>query len=372
MKPKRFLKLASLYFLAPLLLLVIGATAASWALIGSFKSVNDNVNWFGSPNGIDVKEYVEIGGLEQLIRIRGRDRDNPVMLDLHGGSGGGHMILSHRSLRPLTEYFTLVEWDQRGAGMSKGEDNFAEVMTYERMVDDAIEVIEHLKDRLGVEKVILVGHSWGSAMGLGVVKKRPDLIAAFVGVGMDLAWLGGFDESARLVLERARLEGDQETIDTLQALPAQWPPKDDQEATMRRIETIQGLQVGSGNFLFHAQKEPAVTSSEILMDAVLSPDFSILESVLYFKPSKATAALQEDLYDYDFRTELDYEVPMFVFQGEHDWQTATSLAKPWFAALRAPYKQYVAFEVSSHLVWPDEPGKYLYEMVKQVRPFAVH
>ena len=100
------------------------------------------------------------------------------------------------TLRPLTEYFTLVEWDQRGAGGKAADPALIEPMTYEQMVDDTIELIELLRAEFEQDKVILVGHSSGSMLGLGVAKKRPDLLHAYVGVGQALSWPGGFDEDA--------------------------------------------------------------------------------------------------------------------------------------------------------------------------------
>jgi len=144
------------------------------------------------------QRLVEIGGIQQYIRIRGQDRSNPVLLDLHGGPGGAQSGFTYRILRPWTEYFTVVEWDQRGAGRSSSDDESSiEAMSFERMVAHAIELIEHLQTRLGVDRVILVGHSWRSILGLTVADRRPDLLYAYVGMGEAVAWQTGFDETTR-------------------------------------------------------------------------------------------------------------------------------------------------------------------------------
>jgi Predicted hydrolases or acyltransferases (alpha/beta hydrolase superfamily) len=113
-------------------------------------------------------------------------------------------------------------------------------MTYERMVADTVELIEHLQQRLGVEKVILVGHSWGSMLGIGVIQERPDLIAAYVGVGQALTWNPAFEETKRLILAAAKEAGDTDVIASLEALPEKWPGASEHDAYMDRIETIQG------------------------------------------------------------------------------------------------------------------------------------
>ncbi len=373
-KLKKLLKRTAKYLLLPLLLLVLGAAIASSYLVDVAKDINDNTNWFGSENGIDQEDYVTLGGFDQYIRIRGRDKANPVLLDLHGGPGGAQSGFTHRALRPLTEYFTLVEWDQRGAGKSSGDDSEALVatMSYQRMVDDTIELIEHLKTRLSVERVILVGHSWGTLLGLGVIHQRPDLIAAYVGVGQCVAWRPNFDETRRLMINAAEMAGDNEILKNLKALPDQWPPKEDFEANINYIKAIQENFPHFGGGI-HALKEPDVLKSDIIVDALLSPDISLMNMISVFEPSKATEALMTDLYDLDIRKELgyQYQVPIFMFQGEHDWQTPTTLVKPWFSRLEAPYKEYIAFEDSAHVVIGEEPGKYLLELVTKVRPFAM-
>jgi len=129
---------------------------------------------------------------------------------------------------------------------------------YDRMVDDAIELIEYLQQHLSVERVVLVGHSWGSFLGLGVIKKRPDLVSAFVGVGQVMAWNAGFDETTRLLIEAAEAAGDTEIAEELRALPDEWPLKGETQAFFQRIGTIQALRES------HSEKNLATRSMFIV------------------------------------------------------------------------------------------------------------
>ena len=140
---------------------------ASLYIIDFAKSANDNSIWMDvEGKGINEEGFVTLGGHDQFVRIRGRDRSNPVLLDLHGGPGYYQSPFSHRFNRPLTEYFTLVEWDQRGAGRSAGDESLAASTDYQRMVDDTVELIEHLKRRLGVDKVIVGMRAVAAQIGL--------------------------------------------------------------------------------------------------------------------------------------------------------------------------------------------------------------
>jgi pimeloyl-ACP methyl ester carboxylesterase len=144
-----------------------------------------------APNGIDEAAYVEIGGIEQWITIRGQDRNNPVLLFLHGGPGDATNPWGYAAFPTWLKYFTVVQWDQRGAGKTFGRNGAASASTItpDRMVQDGIELVEWLKQKLHKEKIVLVGHSWGSVLGFFMVKARPDLFYAFVGTGQVAAEL---------------------------------------------------------------------------------------------------------------------------------------------------------------------------------------
>src|SRR4030095_8601574 len=121
-----------------------------------------------TPNGIDQASYVEIGGIEQWISIRGEDRANPVLLFLHGGPGDATNPWAYAVFRPWLKNFTLVQWDQRGAGRTLGKNgrSLGPTITIDRMVRDGIELSELLRKTLKQDKLIVLGHSWGSRIGV--------------------------------------------------------------------------------------------------------------------------------------------------------------------------------------------------------------
>src|SRR5581483_4822167 len=107
--------------------------------------------------------YVPIGGIAQYIQIGGDAPDRPVMLFVNGGPGGT-TIPAAAAWKPWEEHFTVVHWDQRGAGRTFAKNGAAGCghLTIERMVQDGIEVAEFLTRHLKRHKILLVGHSWGS------------------------------------------------------------------------------------------------------------------------------------------------------------------------------------------------------------------
>ena len=134
------------------------------------------------PNSSTVLEKIELGALDQWIRIRGTDRSNPVLLSLHGGARWAQMAFAHHLDGELEKHFVIVHWDQRGAGKSNHRGFDEETMRLERYLQDARELIEYLRRRLGQDRIILLGHSWGTRLGMELVKAHPEYFDAYIGV----------------------------------------------------------------------------------------------------------------------------------------------------------------------------------------------
>jgi pimeloyl-ACP methyl ester carboxylesterase len=358
------------HILFPLFFIAVGSVGGLALFISAAKKMNSDANWYSASIGIDRSYSLQLAGTQQHLRIRGQDRNNPVLLDLHGGPGASFMGMTHRNYKALTEYFTVVEWDQPGAGLSAFEN--ADRISFEFMVDNAIKLIQHIQQEYKTDKVLLVGHSWGSMLGLGVINKRPDLVSAYVGVGQALAWNKGFDETQRLLLKAAKNNNDTQTIESLSQLPTQWPARENIDATLERINTIQAPLTEYKGALY-ASKSNNIYNSNMVLDIATSPDISFANGLAMLCLSDASRELMKDLYNKDLREEIGYvfEVPIFIFQGQHDWQTPTTLVKPWFEKITAPHKSYIPFNNSAHMVFTEEPGKYLIEMVTKVRPFSL-
>ena len=181
-----------------------------------------------TPNGIDEATYVEVGGIEHWITIRGEDRTNPVLLFLHGGPGDATNPWGYAAFRSWLKYFTVVQWDQRGSGRTFGRNGAASASTItpDRMVQDGIELSELLKKRLHKDKIVLVGHSWGSVLGFFMVKARPELFHAFVGTGQVAADFARNSAVAyAAIVERASREGNSQALKELKEVGA--PPYND-------------------------------------------------------------------------------------------------------------------------------------------------
>ncbi len=131
--------------------------------------------------GISREEKIMLGGIEQTIFIRGRDRANPVLLFLHGGLGLPEMPFSHANAE-LERDFIVVHWDQRGAGKSFRPGIPLASMNADQFADETVALTRHLCRALGKRKVYLAGFSWGSLVGVLAVDRAPELYHAYIGI----------------------------------------------------------------------------------------------------------------------------------------------------------------------------------------------
>ena len=77
----------------------------------------------------------------------------------HGGPATPTIPSLWQFQRPLEDYFTVVNYDQRGAGktfLETDPDTINDTIRIERYVDDAIELAEVIRQRYGQDKLILM------------------------------------------------------------------------------------------------------------------------------------------------------------------------------------------------------------------------
>ena len=314
-----------------------------------------------TPDGIDEGSFVKIGGIDQYISVRGDDRANPVILFMHGGPGNS-MVPFAQIYRPWEKYFTVVQWDQRGAGRTYGRNGTNEApMTMDRMVRDGIEVAEYLRAHLHKDRVILLAHSFGTVLGIQMVKRRPDLFAAYVGTGQVVAKA----EKERILyarlMEKLKAAHDEEGIAKLKTVTA--PYHTEAELQVERAIT--------SRFDPPVERDLRKTLTPVVLYA---PNYSLRD---IYDLTHAAAYVGEAIYpqqlSYDARKlGLKFDLPFFIFEGEADSITPPDLAKAYFDSVQAPVKGWVVFKGAGHSAVLTRPEAFLAELLRRVRPLAVH
>ena len=312
-----------------------------------------------TPNGIDEATYVEIGGIEQWITIRGEDRNNPVLLFLHGGPGDATNPWGYAAFRSWLKYFTVVQWDQRGSGRTFGRNGAASASTItpDRMAQDGIELSELLKKRLHKDKIVLVGHSWGSVLGFFMVRARPELFYAFVGTGQVAAEFARSSAVAYAALvERASRDGNSQPLRELKEVGP--PPYKDGKSFAVQHKWA-NLFEGADVFLASA-----------LGFALYAPGYTIADINDWFDGQGVSGEHLGPYFDELDRKLLGGElaIPVFVIQGAEDYTTPVSLARSYVDALHAPRKAFTTIEGAGHFAVFTKQDEFLKELRMRVLP----
>ncbi len=360
---RRFLRVAKIVVISLVVVFVV-VVGALLSLRALRQHSNEKTFAITSPQGIDEAGYVEIGGIRQWVQIRGQDRNNPVLLCVHGGPGGTWIPVT-RLFSTWEKDFTVVLWDERGAGKTLAATGpaIASTMTIERMVQDGIEVAEHLRHRLGKTKIVVLGHSFGSILATNMAKRRPDLFFAYVGTGQ------ASDLPRSITMEIDRLRGTATAA------------KDDQ--TLRELAAIgqppfASMQQASTYFQCAGRYQaPADTAAMIeLQRSLLSPpprytlsdDWNRMRGFMVVP----TWALYREILGTKLTTlGSDFGVPVFLFQGTEDHVTPLVLVEEYFNGISAPHKELVRLEHGGHFAVWSHASQFGAELVRRVRPLAV-
>ncbi len=330
---------------------------AAWVLL---RARNARDYAISTPNGIDEARFVEVGGIQQWITIRGEDRNNPVLLFLHGGPGDATNLWSYAGFRLWLRHFTVVQWDQRGAGRTFGKnpDMPAQAITIARMTQDGIELADMLRKQLRKDKVIVVGHSWGSILGVHMVKARPDLFYAFVGTGQVADPARSYTVAYRELLKKAETLRDERAIRELREVGPPPYPDGRGYGVQRKWSN---LFEGADAFIY-----------SMVGLALAAPGYALRDVNDWFEGQSLSAdRLVPETSALDAQAIAgDFAVPVFVFQGSEDFTTPTSLARSFVDSIRAPRKAFVPIEGGGHFAVFMKSSAFVDQLVSRVRPLA--
>jgi pimeloyl-ACP methyl ester carboxylesterase len=312
--------------------------------------------------GIVEERFIPIGGIDQWVSIRGEDRNNPVLLLLHGGPGSCYSIFTPHLLS-WEKHFIIVQWDQRGAGKTftkMGPHGSGEI-SMKQFTRDAIEVAEYLRAHLNRDRLFLLASSLGSTFGLQVALARPELFHAYIGTDQNVGLTRGRDENYRQVLERLRAHGMMKGIKALEGIganPTLWTHRDFQAVAQWTMKSDpRGFQ----------------RTIKLLKDAVwYAPGWKLRDVRSFVKGMHfSLEQLLPEIVRYDaWAVGTRFELPFFIFQGEDDVLTVPSEVKAYFDEVRAPMKRMELVSSAGHFAAFLEPEQFLNKLLTYVRPLA--
>jgi len=315
--------------------------------------------------GLAALEKVRIGGCGQWVLERSADVANPVVLFLHGGPGTSQLTSNRRNTRDLERYFTVVNWDQRGAGKSYRAITDAGRMNIDQFVADTRELTLYLLAKFGQERLILAGHSWGSVIGALAVSRYPELYHCYIGIGQMADMAEGEAASYRWTLEQARKHRDGRAIRALERIGP--PPY---QGDWHRKTIIERRYVGRFGGEFHASRNGAF--GLVIRSLLWSREYTLADRVNYFRGILGSMRLlwPELLQVNLFESVPEMQVPVFFMEGRYDQECPCEIAERYFESVKAPSKELIWFGRSAHLPNSEERDLFNEVMVTRVRPVA--
>lgn len=297
---------------------------------------------------ISKTERILLGGVLQTIRIRGDDRaHNPVLLFVHGGPGVPEMSVAHHNSE-LERSFTIVQWDQRGAG--KSFRFHTPGIRLEQFIRDTLELSRALQRRFGGRKIYLAGYSWGSLVAARAVAREPELFAAYIGISQ----LVHIPEAERTLYAGALAEArDRKLVKAVRDLqlagPPPWAKREDKHLAKRGWKGLRH------------RLPTKITPARFTALAFTSPAYTPLDFLKVPLGAKASYdQLHDDIYAADLFAQVPrIKVPAYFLMGRRDTVVSDAVLARYFRALRAPRgKRLIWFERSDHVPHLEEPQKY--------------
>jgi pimeloyl-ACP methyl ester carboxylesterase len=328
-----------------LVTLVLAAVALFIALPATTEAI---VDADGEPLAGSIAELatVPIGGHDQTMLIRGRSLDNPVLLYLTGGPGGTDIGALRRDVT-LEQDFTVVAWDQRGAGKSYSALDPTDTFTLDQLIADTVEVTSYLRNRFDQDKIYLVGQSWGSTLGVLAAQQHPELYHALVGVGQMVS-----QRETDIMFWEDTLAWAEETgnVGLAETLLRNGPPP------YENLMYYDAFIASEHDWNVYPEFDPNTEMPAILF----VPEYNWMDRINAFKGFLDTAGtLYPQLQDVDFRQDVTtLDVPFYMVLGEHETRGRAVLANEWFTMLDAPLKESLVFAGGGHRAHFDQPGMF--------------
>ncbi|GFI03807.1 MAG: alpha/beta hydrolase [Lachnospiraceae bacterium] len=343
-----------------------GIAGMIFIIISIFMAGCRNINYINHyrmiEDGVDEGIYVTLGGQEQYVLIRGMDKDNPVIIYLHGGPSAPDTCVTYGFSDYLIDEYTIVAWDQRGCGRTYfhniENDPSNAAVSFEQAQTDLDELVDYVLERFGKAQVIILGHSYGTILGSEYALAHPDKVSAYIGsaqvVSLEKMDIYAYEDA----LQKAEDAGDDtsELTDGFQALKTSGDITD-----MMKLRSLT------------AKYHPVSVSDQTIWMALASPYLN-LDDIRWFLKQLGDMgeyyALNKQLFEYTFAFDayakgLEFEMPVYFISGSCDWICPVDSIKEYAGDISAPEVRMELTEGCGHNQQFSSPEEFA-EIVKNL------
>lgn len=334
------------------LLLVAFLLIISPGSVDEFKDENGN----SLQGSISEKIFVKIGGVKQGMIIRGKNTDNPVLLFLHGGPGFPNYFLFEKFNPGVEDYFTVCYWEQRGGGLSYTPEVTIESMTLDRLVSDAFEVTNYLRERFEKDKIYMMAWSGGTTIALPAASRAPELFHAYIAMGQITRQRESERIAYEFMLKKFTELNDKRSVKELKKFRDLKTESDliSFYNSVTRDNLMHELGIGTMRNMKSVFRDifaPVWTCRAY----TLREKFKIWKSKLMFLPK---TNLKNETLTTDFSGAFpEIAIPIYFMSGKYDLTVNVDLSKDYYNRLKAPLKGFYTFENSAHGPLFEEPER---------------
>lgn len=282
---------------------------------------------------IEEQLKINLNGVPQYVSIRAEKENAPLLIYLHGGPGDAALPLLMKYNKMLEQQFTLVVWEQRGAGKSYYK--FDGPITIDVFLNDLHSLVKHLLSRFHQSSLYLIGHSWGSILGLRFVKAYPELVRAYIGCGQVV----NMRKSSKAAYEYALAHADKKSLEKLRGIDCSYQADswlNDLLFVTRQVVKHKGSLYGKTNY------------RDLVVPFLFSRSYTLPDLIRRQKGSlQAIQYLWQEVMQTDFEAQTQYGAPLIFIEGRYDYHVSSALAKEYFDRIETN-KQFYWFEKSCH------------------------
>lgn len=299
-------------------------------------------------NSISEKTFVDVNGVKMGMIIKSTDKSNPVLLFVHGGPGMPEYFMNQDYPTGLEKYFTVVWWDQRGAGLSYNGSIDKNTLNYNQFVEDTISVTNYLRERFKQDKIYLMAHSFGTSVAIKTVKKAPELYKAYIGIGQMTCQPESEQKAYDYMIDYYSEIGDEKTLKELSEKP--YPSE---EYSKIRDSVMHRAGIGTARNMKSVVKD-------IFFRSLANKEYTLREKINLWRGKifSASSYIKEEKNNIDFRKEItSINIPVYFISGQYDYTVNYKMSEEYLNNLNAPLKKFYIFENSAHSPLFEEADK---------------
>ncbi|MBR4469973.1 MAG: alpha/beta hydrolase [Erysipelotrichaceae bacterium] len=301
-------------------------------------------------NAISELKMVDINGTKLAVMIRGADKNNPVLLCITGGPSGSEIMMIKDIESELEKHFTVVHYDQRGAGKSFSVREDYSKLNYEQHVADLIALTEYIREYLGKDKVYLLGHSYGTYLGTLAANEKPEYYKAYVGIGQMSDMKEAEYYSLLSCVDAAKEKGNHKDVKYLESIAEK--VHNGEMICPRKYVRKYGF----------AEHNKTNTMSSLLKGLLFGPEYNLADSakMIYSAMKYAMPLAMQSMANPLNELAPEAKVPTYFLLGKYDGMTNTKAAREYFDSLGGDVrKKFILFENSAHSPQIEENEAYV-------------